>query len=234
MDIKSIIRKRIVLFLITLIVGFVFCMNYLSKSLLPIFADYGYYQSKDVLTKILNISIEENVHNDIVDKIMVQNEIVDNYIDFNMSVINSVSCNIVNRVQQILYDLGNGDVENNVVEKMKLNVSEKLLKKGIVYEVPISMALGNYLIGNLGFKIPVKYQLVSAVGAQIISSIEDYGINNGLLKLSLRVHSSIKILVPLVTKEENIEVEIPIVVKIIQGKVPDYYLGSQMIGGVNQ
>lgn len=230
-DLGKIVRYRLIFLGINISMCFFAIINYLNGSLLPKFIEYGQYQSVNVFSKILNISIEENLDEKIKEKIIVDNvgEVVS--IDFNVEILNSIACNITNRSYQLLYELESGKLNEKVLKDLYNYGKKEDVQKGIVYEIPISMIVGNSLIGNLGVSIPIRYKFVGDIKWQIITNVEEYGVNNAFIEIFLKVDTNSKVLIPLVTKEQNISVNIPIVFKIIQGKVPSYYLGSQIIGG---
>jgi len=207
-----------------------FFISYLNKILLPVFLEYGEYQCGNILTKIINVSVEENVTEQLKTKMVVQNK-ENNSLDFNVDVLNSLMYNVLNRSQQIFSCLEKGVLDKEILKKIDVNVSEEKIKRGIVYEVPISMAFNNALIGNLGINIPVKYKLIGEVRGQIISSVKEYGINNALLEISLKIVANTKVLVPMKSIDKKSETSVPMFVTIIQGEIPDYYLGTNVIGG---
>lgn len=227
--IKEAVKKRLIFFLINVFLCFIFIINYLNNTFLPLFIEYGEYQSVNITTKILNIAIEEQMNDLVKDQVVLKKE---GDVDFNVEILNSVSCNIINRSQQILYALEKGYLDNEIIKKLNLNVGKEFLNKGVFFEVPVSMLLNNSLIGNLGVTIPVRYNLIGEIKGELISSIKEYGINNALIEIKLQINAKSKILVPLKTKEKEIIVSAPLIVKIIQGQIPDYYLGTQVIGGV--
>ena len=226
---QNLIKKRIMLFLINVIVCCAFLIQYLNKGLMPIFLEYGEYQCMNVLTRIVNLSIEETVTDQLKTKTVVQKE--DDGVDFNMEILNSIRCNVLNRIYQLLYFLDKGILDKEIIKKINPNVNKEQIKRGVIYEIPMARAFDNALIGNLGINIPVKYRLVGEIQGEFVSSVKEYGINNALLEISLKITAQTKVLVPMISKDKKIEVSVPMVVKMLQGDIPDYYLGSHIVGG---
>jgi len=224
------IKRKLMFFFANVVICSAFFISYLNKILLPVFLEYGEYQCGNILTKIINVSVEENVTEQLKTKMVVQNK-ENNSLDFNVDVLNSLMYNVLNRSQQIFSCLEKGVLDKEILKKIDVNVSEEKIKRGIVYEVPISMAFNNALIGNLGINIPVKYKLIGEVRGQIISSVKEYGINNALLEISLKIVANTKVLVPMKSIDKKSETSVPMFVTIIQGEIPDYYLGTNVIGG---
>jgi sporulation protein YunB len=230
-DIRGTVQKRLSFFCLNVFLCVIVFVSYFNKSLLPTFVEYGEYQSENILSRIVNIAIDEQLDDGLIEKIILQNSDKGMIIDLNTAILNSVACNIVNRSQQILYSLESGVLDEDLLESINLGISEIVLKNGMIYEIPTSMVFGNALIGSLGAKIPVKYKVVGKIKGSLISSVSEYGINNALLEISLQINAESKVLIPMMTSEKKVEVKVPLIVEIIQGEVPDYYLGTQVIGG---
>jgi len=233
-DVKQIIIKRIMFFVVCLILCCYFIISFFNNELLPIFMDYGKYQSNNMMVSVLNIAIEEQLSESVKNNIIVETEDRFTSVNFNTDILNSISHNIVNRANQILNYIEEGCLDKKTLEKLNINVNKEYLEKGIVYEVPFSMAFKNFLLGNFNFNIPVRYKLIGKIEADIVSSVDSYGINNALVSIVLQIKAKSKILIPMKTDENEINLDVPLVVRVIQGDVPDYYFGSQVIGGVNK
>ena len=225
------IKKRLMFFFVNIILCSVILINYINKKLAPIFIEYGEYQCTNILAKIINISIEENVDQNLKERAVFQNE-NNNNIDFNVDILNSLMCNILNRSRQILRLLESGKLDEKTIKKIGVDIDKSDLEKGIIYKIPSGMILDNVLLANMGVDIPVKYRIIGEIQGQIISSVKEYGINNALLELNLKITAQTKVAIPMVSESEKIEISVPLFVTVLQGDIPDYYLGSSVIGGV--
>jgi len=230
-EIKTIIRRRLFLFFVNIIVIFVLVMKFLNDSLMPVILEYGRYQCSNISTKLINLVVEETITPKIKNEIIIYDENNVTTINFNTAVLNSISSNAVKKLQTYFYELEKGSLDESVLQKLGLDLEKKRLKKGIIYEVPISRAFNNSLIANYGMKIPVRYQIIGEIKSQIVSTLEEYGINNALLEIKLEIISKTKITIPLLSADENIVVSVPLVMKLIQGEVPDAFLGTNILGG---
>ena len=65
---------------------------------------------------------------------------------------------------------------------------------------------------------------------EVISNVEtqitNYGINNALLQTNINIKLTEKVLLPISSKEINVEYNIPISLKMIQGSIPNYYFNG--------
>lgn len=227
------LRRRLLFLFVSIVLCVALLLSYVKKSLGPIFSEYGEYQITNLIVSIMNICVEENINDFILEEVIYQNKYDKNSIDFNLDIINSVSYNIVNRARQILKSLEYGNIEKDVLIELNLNNGFYEFKNGVIYKIPLSEVFDNFLISNLGFKIPVKYKFVGSIKGDIISTVEEYGINNALIKISLNIVANIKIILPISTKNNIVNLQIPMIIRAVTGVVPSYYLGTNIVGGVN-
>ena len=112
------------------------------------------------------------------------------------------------------------DLEENTLDKY----DKDLLKKGIIYEIPILAATNSSLLSNIGPRIPVRFYLIGDVTSNVETEVKEYGINNALVKLSIRINVSGRVNLPFVSENVTVDMVIPVSMKIIQGKIPEFYL----------
>ena len=129
-----------------------------------------------------------------------------------------------------LVELNLRAVEEGKIDMLELpdnslsDYNMNLLEKGIIVEVPIGIITNSSLLYNIGPKIPVKLSLVGDVVTGFSSEVVEYGINNALLKLMIDIKVDTKIILPIVSDQITIDCSIPIAMKVIQGKIPSYYI----------
>ena len=66
----------------------------------------------------------------------------------------------------------------------------------------------------------------------IVYSIEEFGLNNALVSINVKVNFISRIYVPLQSKIIDTTISVPLYSKIIEGDVPSFYPG--LIDGVNK
>lgn len=227
-DLKQLFVRRLLLFAFCLIVCFCTCITLVKNRLYDNFFEYAEYHCSNVLYAILNAVIEEQVNVQIMETAILESSGNVITIDYNVEMINSIVCNVVNRTLSIVHRLQNG-----VKDDLILSGYEDIVNESLLYYVPLGMVFENYLIAYLGVNLPIKYQIVGKLKGEVISSVQEYGVNNALIEIKLCVSGKTNVLIPLMTKEVDISLEVPLVIKIIQGEVPDYYLGEKVLGGIN-
>ena len=189
---------------------------------------YSYMIASKITKYIVNNAyVREKINyyvNDIYDVIKGDSNEIKNII-YNSSKINDLINSITDRVYTMFNMLEYGDLE-------KINIRENILsientkRKGIVLEVPSGIISNNYLLNNLGPHIPVMINLTGEFESFLSSDIKEYGINNALIELSINIKVSEQITMPFITDKVEIENKIPIFISVVNGNIPNYYIGG--------
>lgn len=230
-NIKKIVFRRFSFFILTLIMCFCCFVNYIKNNLYEKFFDYGEYQCSNVFYGVLNFVVSEQLDGVSVENSMLETNGSIITIDYNVEMLNSIAKNVVNRMLNILHQLEFGGLDKKTFNH--LNKDEEIIKEYLLYYVSLGMVFDNFLVGNLGIKLPIRYQTVGKLKGEVVSTIQEYGINSALIEIKLCVSGKSSVLLPLKTKEVDISLSVPLAVKIIHGQIPDYYIGSNVVGGVN-
>lgn len=145
-------------------------------------------------------------------------------VDFNPIVVNQILNVATTVVQNNIRFLEEGDLDAIGIYDMNLPEDRlDALEKGIIQKIPIGIVTGNSILANLGPQIPIRLQYIGDVNSNINTKITQYGINNALMEISVHLEMSAKILLPFQSKKMVVNCDIPIAMKMIQGKVPNYY-----------
>lgn len=217
-----------ILIFLSLSVSFFFII-YLSKKINPIFMSYAESETRKLMTLVINKSLtKELTLKDEIDNIYhitkSNNEDIQ-IIDFDSKEVTKFLNNITNLIQNNLKAIEEGNVDLIDLEENTLDKYDKdLLKKGIIYEIPILAATNSSLLSNIGPRIPVRFYLIGDVTSNVETEVKEYGINNALVKLSIRINVSGKVNLPFVSENVTVDMVIPVSMKIIQGKIPEFYL----------
>ena len=230
---KKQIKKKLFFFVLNLFIVSMLILNFLSNNLMPIFISYGKYQCNNISTKLINYVITEYMTEQIKDEIVINSDNEKISLDFNTSILNSIVSSSIKKIHYYFYQMERGNLTEEISQKIGINLSQDKKNKGVIYEIPFSRAFNNIFIANLGINIPVRYQLTGEITGQIVSNLKEYGINNALLEINLEISSKTMIIVPLLSEEETLKVSIPLVMKLIQGEIPEFFLGTNILGGTN-
>lgn len=232
--------KRIHIFtlLLIIILSSIICsyklLEYYSVKMSPVVFSYAESEVKKLTTLIINKSITKQMSAGLdVDNLLniTRNDNGDiQMISYNSITVTKLLNSVTNLVQLNIKSIEEGNVD--LLELPDIYDEEKI-KHGIVYEIPLGTVTDNFLLANLGYKIPVKFTLVGSTTTNLDTKITEYGINNALLEIFITIDVTTQINIPFVSKEVNMSTSVPIAIKLIQGVIPEYYINGLESGKSN-
>lgn len=212
----------IVAFLVLLIVSLIF--KYINTKIVPPLEVYAENEVKKISSLIISDAVESisfseeetmSFFNTLTNK---SDEVIS--VDFNTAKINKSLVKLNKAVYKDLKLFENG--------KYKLEDTE-IETEDLIYKIPLGYITGNYTLSNIGPKVPLKAKVIGSVVSNIKTEVSSYGINNSLLKVYIDVTVNMRFMLPLISKDVLVNNSIPLVVKIIQGKIPNVYGGSYAV-----
>ena len=215
---KRKIIKLVVIIVLIVIISRISLM-FLSNRIMPLYMSYSEAELKRVITTVINKSVTDDLTNQLnIDDLFIIKNLNSNVtiVDFDSVILNRVMSSIADIVYTNLNLINEKDRET--LEKYKLTESIFYIPTGAVFNTP--------LLSNVGPRIPIKMELISSVNPNIKTEVKEYGINNSLVEVFLEVNASIKMILPMYKDEMEVTVIVPLAVRLIQGSVPEYYLGS--------
>ena len=148
-------------------------------------------------------------------------------IDFDPVKVNHILNVATTVVQKNIRMLEDGNLSTIGFADLNLDEEEFVfLKEGIIISVPIGTATGITLLSNLGPKIPVRLSYIGDVNSNVTTKLTQYGINNALVEISVHMEMTAQIYLPFRTVVKTLDCDIPIVIKMVQGTIPNFYTGS--------
>ena len=212
----------IVAFLVLLIVSLIF--KYINTKIVPPLEVYAENEVKKISSIIISDAVESisfseeetmSFFNTLTNK---SDEVIS--VDFNTARINKSLVKLNKAVYKDLKSFENG--------RYKLEDTE-IETEDLIYKIPLGYITGNYTLSNIGPKVPLKAKVIGSVVSNIKTEVSSYGINNSLLKVYIDVTVNMRFMLPLISKDVLVNNSIPLVVKIIQGKIPNVYGGSYAV-----
>lgn len=216
---------------ITVIILVCLSFYYLNKKTSPVLVNYAQTEIKKLSNLIINRAISKQMTEElnfdnlfIIDK-NSSGEI--NTIDFNPTVVNKVLSTCTSTVQLNLKYVEDGkldmiDVPDPLISEYQNNDS----KNGVIFRIPSGIIFGNSLLSNLGPKIPVRLNLVGNIESSINTKITDYGINNALVEVFVKISVNEQVILPFISKTITVTTNIPVAIKIISGKIPNTFFNN--------
>ena len=228
MHLKEQSKKVLFLIIFNIIFAF-FIMRFFNDSLFPVIYDYGKYKCNSFMSALINYSVQTQMKEGVVNQIIDEE---DGKISVNVDILNSIVCNSIMKSHQILNKLESGEIEEEFANVFDGYVDKDKIKRGIIYDIPLGRVFNNVFVSNLGINVPVRYKVIGDIHGKVVSSVKGYGINNALVELYLEVGYRSSVAIPLIVEEVEDVVKIPLVIKLVQGEIPDYLIGTNFNGGV--
>ena len=195
-------RKKISIFwIIIILITFIFIIGMASNKIKKTSQSYDNNEINKSISKVITESIKENLNEENIFNIEKNNEDITS-IDIDTKKTNIILVNINNTIQKKI-----DSIENTIIFKM-----------------PLFAPTNNIFIANIGPKIPIKFKTIGNVLSNIRTEVKNYGINNALITAYIDIKIECQVILPL--NQENIEINQNNVVamKVIQGKIPNYYI----------
>jgi sporulation protein YunB len=202
----------------------------INKGIEPTLMSYAETQTKKIATLVINKAEYKAKAGgmDIKDIIeYVQDDEEGVIVRLNTEIIRSVMKETQRLVHLNLKEAEKGNfefLEND--SDIDIDIKESKKNKGIVYEIPLGQATNNALLGNLGPKIPVRFNAVGEVEVDVKPELKPFGINNAWVAVYIEVKVDVQIIVPFATKITTVTQDIPVAMGTIPGKVPQFYNGG--------
>ena len=193
----------------------------------PILLRYSQIETRRFATIFIRHAVGEVIDEELEDLYTINSNTSGEVqsIEFNAVRVSRLLQEVNENVQKTLLKAETGDISGMNLSSVFRGERYEMIKNGIVCELNFGIIIGSGLFSNLGPKIPVRWAFIGQVITKLETNITEYGINNVYLELNLHVEITQRILLPVRTEEELVQVNIPIGIKMIQGSIPDYYGG---------
>lgn len=220
--IKMLLKYYLVIFIIVFFLSLIF-LSILNKKAMPILINYAKVQTKRIGMEVLRDVGTNEINNLIKDKKLFEIKESKNgeieSIDFNTEIINEALSVASDNVQKRLEETEKGI---KLPDEMYLDILDKSFKKGIVYQIPLGVISGSAFFYNIGPKIPVKIKYSGNVGLDAKSKVSEYGINSALIEIYIKIQVTQRTILPFTSDDVKLSSDVPIIMKIIKGNVPNY------------
>lgn len=211
--------KKIIILIITLIIIISFSLisvKLILNKINPLIKDYSISQMKRLISIIINRSINSNLLNkDDINNLYITNKDNDTVtITLDSVIVNRITDTISDACEDNLRIIENGKYS---LLKDKFNIGEEY------FYVPSGIFFNNTILSLISPKIPISLKIIGNVTSGIDTDVKEYGINNSLITISSEITVSMMIVLPFTTDYVSITNYVPISIKLIQGKVPEFY-----------
>ena len=205
------------IYILLIIIEVVWSINSLGKLISP---------------KLINIVKNNIVYYDnlLVEEYVDTKELRSNFIDDLISLDKNKEEEIIN------IDINTAkayELMGNIVKELKnktdsygdVDAYAKNKRGSMVLRYPIGLASSNILLNNLGYRIPLKLALNSNVLTGIKTKVTNYGLNNALIEVYLKVGFISNVIYFGLDDSINSDYEILLASRMVMGRVPDMFNG---------
>ena len=218
--------NAILVIIIFLIISIIYVLKIFNERALPIFLNYSEIEVNRIASLVINNSLINEIGTKVVfdDLFIVKEDKNGNIVsmDVNSKKANELLIEASKLLEQNLKYLETGEIDKLKVNGLNINSN----KKGIIYELPSGVIFNNVFLNNLLPKIPVRLNLIGTIFCKLTTDVESYGINNAIFRVNITATTTVKVVLPFTNKNVALEATIHIIIKIIEGDVPNYYFGG--------
>lgn len=205
---RKILKRKRVIFLFVFFIVFSYLFYIITVNISYFYLNYSIREARQIIENAISSAVTDDVLVDIKDKDLF-----------------SVTMNSSGEIEMIDYDsyLVNiflRDVTDNIVSTLK---SEEVNADRVSFYIPLGSITKNPIFNSRGPKIPVRMEVIGSVLSGVETKVSEYGINNSLIEMVVKVEVSEKVILPMITDNITVSSEIPFSYKIIKGKIPTYY-----------
>lgn len=220
-------NRNISLIMVVLIfIGVLVLFNVINERLKPKLNLVAREECKKFATMIINDAVKKQVVNGLTfDKLFIttydKGKI--SSIDFDTIIVNKVLTNITYTIQMNLKSIEKGNIKSlDLSDNIFAYYDSDKLNKGIIYEIPLSIAYNNTFLSNLTPKVPVRISLIGSVNSNIRTEVKNYGINNALIEVYVDISVNLQVMMPFESSKNVVKTSVPLALKLIKGDIPNY------------
>lgn len=217
-------KKKLGIFLLIMLIVVILAivvLKTINDKIAPVVMDYSKTEIKRLASTIINRSVNYDLlDNNLMDKLFIVTknsgeEIITVTLDSN--IVNQITDKISDACEDNLRLIEEGKYE---ALKRKFNIGEEY------FYVPSGIIFNNSVLSQIGPKIPINLKVIGNVTSGITTEVKDYGINNSLITISVEIQVEMMVILPFSSDYVSITNYVPIAIKLIQGKVPQFYGGG--------
>jgi sporulation protein YunB len=200
-----------------------------NKGIQPALTHYAEAQTRKIATLVINKAItkkviEENDLNDIITFVPNPNGSGQAKTKYDQAKIIRVQGETENLIVKNLKEAEKGNLSGlESLTDVDIKMSNDGESDGLIFYVPLGQATNISLLGNLGPKIPVKFQPVSSVSTTVKHKIDKWGINNAFIYHFVHIEVNVQMILPFAAKKITVKRDIPLAMENIEGEVPQFF-----------
>ena len=195
------ISRELIIIFLSIVFSFLI-INYFYNKFNKVILPLAESETKKYITQIINESTNDISFSKDLFRINKDDNNEIKMITYNSyettKLINSITSNIQNRFDNLFNS-------NNYV----------------ITEIPLGIIFNNSLLKNFGPIIKIKLRIIGSVLSELQTEVKPYGINNALVEVRIKLSTTGCIILPVVSKNIEVNNVVPISINIVNGNIPD-------------
>ncbi len=203
-----------------------FCLEYIDYHITSILKPYMNSEVERLTNNVVNKAIRKKLLDENY-QFSNSNQLLESFnrLSYDTIMLTKMKDEITEYVQDSLIHLENGELDDYFVPERLKTGRFKKSKHGIICDVTLGSIRRSTLFANVGPSIPIKLSLLGQIQSDIDVAIQEYGINNVLIKVYLILNIKEQISMPFSSDRVDISIKEPIIIDLLQGDIPQYYNG---------
>ncbi|AZU63831.1 sporulation protein YunB [Neobacillus mesonae] len=199
-----------------------------DRGIKPTLMRYAESETRNIASIVINRAITKRTtnvgdNNDVIIVSAGKNGAGQNA-QLNTDLINRVLAETTAQIQKNIRAAKQGQLASlEQLTDVEIETEDSSSDNAILWYVPLGRATNIALLGNLGPKIPVKFQAVGEVEPDVKIKTKEMGINNTWIEVSVEIEVSVQIITPFATDITKLKQSIPVGSTLIYGDVPQFY-----------
>lgn len=111
---------------------------------------------------------------------------------------------------------------NKILKEVNENISNNL--NDYAYnkiKIPLGLIFSEVLFSDSKLGLTIKTKPISSFVTDVVSKVEEYGINNSMITIEIVIKIEVMALIPLNEETFTVESHIPIAMLVMEGKIPE-------------
>lgn len=144
-------------------------------------------------------------------------------INFNTNYASNMGSKMVDKLEELFVSIEEGTYKKTNNSFYQRKFKQMSDNGGVVASIPIGALSKNPFLSNYGPKLKLKYATISAITSSVEKEIKSYGVNHIIISLSIVIKIKMMVLLPFYNMEFNKSYDYPLMMEVIEGKVPNWY-----------
>ena len=196
-DLSKKVKKKVIIVFFIIILLLIFLIYVSISFYITRIASYAFVKAKEVTQEKLTLAINEMLKENDTNNFLKDNKELD------VSKLNKLRLNVMN-----ILDENSTDTYQTV-------------------SIPYGIIISEVLFSGSNLTIDAKIRRTSSYIVDMVTTVTEYGINNSVLQIDLKVSFEILVLIPYENETVKIDMNIPAVILVLEGKVPNGIIYTQ-------